>query len=564
MQELVEGVADSEPNAALVSKGPVAELFRVYEVPLYVLAATIFAAIYAGYVLTYTTANVFWDQWEQAKILIDSYLHVLSFGQLWAQHNINRMLFPNIIDLLLGRLFRSEAYPAVIVSLILQIASYAILTWAVLRETSNATRAVTFVGLSILFLSATYEQDSLWSFQLAWFIVVFCLVAAVCISATTSRGSALAVLLTLALLASFSSLQGLLVAPTATVVYLLRKQWRFALMTSAAWLIYLAVYMYHLNLSDTGGPGIFTSLRDPILAGKFFFVLLGSIFGSVGLAPLGFQPLELLGLVIVVSCLVTAIMLVRRFDQASTLSFVGSGLVAYGLAFAILTTVGRTGFGLPEAESSRYSLNTLLIPIGMLLISSDFAVRSYRSRIADTGLRNFIFGFAVVSACFANPVMLNQADQFHAEMLKSIALTANWRTAPQSAVTTLVYPNYHTFRVRVAELSHFRLDGFGSATFKFLELEGPLPATPSLSPLSTPRGTALSKQMQQAWMVLSSVYFRRPDLQAAFPSTTAAKSLDCRLTTWAVDTVSSKLDSAYQLLAQYGHSYRSLRREFCD
>ena len=42
------------------------------------------------------------DQWSDINVIAHSYSGTLSLGVLWTQHNDNRILFPNLIVLLLA------------------------------------------------------------------------------------------------------------------------------------------------------------------------------------------------------------------------------------------------------------------------------------------------------------------------------------------------------------------------------------------------------------------------------------------------------------------------------
>jgi len=50
-----------------------------------------------SYLSRYATNGVYWDEWNWAELVRRSYAGTLTFGNLWCQHNKNRMLFSNLI-----------------------------------------------------------------------------------------------------------------------------------------------------------------------------------------------------------------------------------------------------------------------------------------------------------------------------------------------------------------------------------------------------------------------------------------------------------------------------------
>ena len=538
---------------------------RLLELGLYAFASFAGSLAYALFVLAHTVPNVFWDQWEQAKLIIASFTHTLTFSNLWSQHNLNRMLIPNIIEVIYAHLLRSEAFPAVVTALVLYTGSYLALIMFILRHSSGLSRLFAFLSASALMLSTIFEEDSLWSFQLAWFIVIVCLILAGIAAASCKPKVALPLVIGLSLIATFSSLQGIIVLPAIALIFLANRNWRATPILLTIWTSELALYFHGLNLSNTGGPGISATFHSPILAAKYFLVIVGSIFGSIGLGPLGFRPVELAGLLLIILAL-TAIMIATRWfldgRAIPALSLIGASLFAYGLVFAAMTTVGRTGFGLAEAESSRYTLNTLFIPVGTALVLAGLIQQSEQAVKYLQAISGVLLGLTLIAASIGDPVMLTQADLFHQEMLRSIALTANWESAPSAEVSTLVYPNVQVFKIRAAQLQRFQLDGFGGAVFSFLRLEGPTPAVPSTRPLGLPLKHPLPK-FYAAWDTLSAVYFQRSDLQSAFPLGMPVNRRDCVLAKWATRSAQGGSDSSRTLLRPFAQTFQEMQSMLC-
>jgi hypothetical protein len=224
--------------------------------------------------------------------------------------------------------------------------------------------------VALLGLSTVQYENSLWGFQMAWYLVLLCLaIAVVLVDRVELSRLTLIGALAAAVVGSFSSLQGLLIWPAGLLLlYHRRRSGAFLVAWTAGAVASVVIYFFHFNTNATAGsPSHGYALHHPLAAVKFYVFEVGDIVGLPRLynGP-GSNPVLLLGAVILLLA-VLALMAygIRRDDRSG--SPIGVALICVGLLFAAVVTAGRVRFGYLGASASRYTTYDLLIPIGIFL-----------------------------------------------------------------------------------------------------------------------------------------------------------------------------------------------------
>ncbi len=326
-------------------------------------------AFYFWMIHHYSVNVIFGDQWDDITVINHSYSNLFDWASLWAQHNENRIFFPNLIVVLLAHNANFNIQLEEYLGAVMLVAATALLIWAHKRRTRSVPWLY-YCPVAIVALSTVQYENALWGFQMAWYLVLLCLAAAIAlVDRVKLTWLALFGAVAAAVVGSFSSLQGLLIWPAGLVLLYHRRRkarllvaWVVAAMTSST------IYLYNFNTSaNAGSPSHGYVLHHPLAAVKFYVFEVGDIVGLPRQynGP-GSNPVLLLGLVILVLAALVVVAYGFRRDSSGG-GPVGIALICVGLLFVVIVTVGRVRFGYLGASASRYTTYDLLIPIGILL-----------------------------------------------------------------------------------------------------------------------------------------------------------------------------------------------------
>ena len=329
--------------------------------------------MYFWFLHQYGVNAIWYDQWENvallthSKFLSNSYAGHTSLNMLWALHNENRMLFPNLIVLALGHFTHLNVLTEMYLSAVLLVIALVLIILTHRRDL-GAPNVILYVPLAFLLLTLGQFGDTLFGFQLAWYLILLAL-AAVIFFLNTFRISwpLLLISMAIAVVASYSSLQGLLVWPAGLVVLLWRGPTRTMVATwLAAAVVTTAIYFYNYDFTETS-DGRSYLMAHPLAVAKIFFFLIGDVMGrQLPANPGASDPLVLAAGIFIFLLAVVCLVMYARPGQLAK-SPVGPALICFGLLFAATVAYGRSSSGLAEASQSRYVTFTLLTLAGCYL-----------------------------------------------------------------------------------------------------------------------------------------------------------------------------------------------------
>jgi hypothetical protein len=320
----------------------------------------------AWYIHDFASNILFYDQWSDVNVLRSAHDGTLTLGTLWAQHNENRILFPNLVVLLLGY----TTHLNVIVEDFLSGALWCVATILLIlahKRRSPSIPWLLYCPVALLFISFIGLADTLFGFNLTWYLVLAGLAGALflldrpVLTKLTFFGA-----VALAVVGSYSSLQGLLIWPAGLVLLYLRRRSNALLLQ---WILYAGVtgvvYFIHFNFA-AGGTNDAYLFGHPLATTKFFFSVIGNVVdAAVPNTPLAGNVNDLeLGIVIFA---IAVWALIRGFRRGSSSGApIGVSLIVFGLLFVATVSIGRTQLGL--ATAGRYSTFALTIWAGAYLV----------------------------------------------------------------------------------------------------------------------------------------------------------------------------------------------------
>jgi hypothetical protein len=478
------------------------------------------AAIYLWFVHSFAVNAIYYDQWDNIALLTRSPLgyaytgHPTLLERLWHQHNENRMLFPNLVVLALGSWTHLNVVFEEFLSAVLLILS-AFLVVVRHRRDLSTTPWIAYLPVICLMLTLGQYGDTLFGFQLAWYMVLLAAIASICLLDSTGGGRVVfACAVAAAIVGSYSSLQGLFIWPAGLVVLLARHRPRSYLVTwIGAALVTTLIYFYNFDLGAADSSGRGYVLSHPWSVLQSFLVAVGNLAGStVSTSPGASAPgIDALGVAIIV--LAALGLAVHAKTPPSQRSPIGPALMCLGLLVALSIAIGRSHLGIAGAAQSRYATFDLLILLGAYLCllegwcarrrnnevegSQEREVRGAEGPGSAQGRRRsrlfdgvFVLSVVVivwtVSAGAENGVALGRQARYG--MQGAALVAAHAQDAPTSLIEADLFPNgtipESTIRSLAAEAKGHHLSFFATADGARLA-RMKLPPSPDPIPLVT-------------------------------------------------------------------------------
>ena len=342
------------------------------------LAAAIPAVLYFLYVFHFSVDVPFVDDWSVVP-LVNSALHgSFSMSGLWTQWGPDRPVAPRLILLSFGLLDHLDERAVMLFNAGIFTATFVLLL-SLFR--SYVGRRLTFfsvLSLGILWFSLADIQNTLFGYQLIWYLMLFFVVAAAyfLLVPRHRRALAFAVALGSAVAGSLSCLQGFLVWPVGLMCLVWASpRLRRTYYESAIWLSTMlgtaAIFFHGYDFANTvcspQGPRCSFSfgLRHPEKLERFLTLLVGNVVPTAlwGTTPRYVGAQEVLGTAI---CLVAAFVVVQsireRQVQPNPLPLL---LIVFAGLFDVMIALGRMGEGLPTAGVDHYTMPNIILLVGI-------------------------------------------------------------------------------------------------------------------------------------------------------------------------------------------------------
>ena len=327
------------------------------------------AVSYLWMIHAYGVNVIYLDQWNDVILIGHAYSGTLHFSSLWSQHYENRIFFPNLIVLALAYSTHFNVVTEEYLSAFM-LFGVTVLVICAHKRRSPERRWIWYCPVAFLLLSLAQATNTLWGFQMAWYLVLFMTALALFLldqepPSWPIFGCAIAA----AVIASFSSLQGLLVWPAGLLLIYLRRRPRHL---AVAWIgsAVLTGVIYFVGFNFNAVP---STDQDPAALLTFFIRVVGDIVGES--QPGGWVTVFGSALV------VTAIWALVRFAVGGRTSTGGRpfalSLVLFGLLFSVVTAYGRSGYyALGSHVEYRYTAFTIFVLAGLYLAVLDPPVAS--------------------------------------------------------------------------------------------------------------------------------------------------------------------------------------------
>ncbi|MEG3920621.1 hypothetical protein QUA07_16025 [Microcoleus sp. T3_A4] len=409
-------------------------LFTLYLIPVLLLI---------GFVANYSVNVPVDDEWRLASLFEKIAAGNVTFNDFWALHSNHRILFPKIIIAMLAFASRWNINYQLCLSIglaaITFIAMYKLSSMQVKNVADDLWHLANILTCILLF-SLVQHENWLWGFQLAWFFVNLCFVAAVYALVSHHKllpNIRISIAAVFCFFASFSLAQGLLswLAAIPAVLALEGNAAQKRKRLIVWMLLFVATCaVYSIDYHPSRKTSIISLLKKPFVVIDYFLSLLGSpIVRSPGISAF-------VGLLI----FATFIFFVVYFGQKIVSSSVASSVSAnsekqpqvpaipssiaitdrkdiaenyqalpwlsigfFSVLSALFITAGRAEFGAIQAiESSRYTTNSILLLIAVVQLWQLFVRGNYQERKA-TLKSNYKFIYRVVAGLLIATLIFN-------------------------------------------------------------------------------------------------------------------------------------------------------------
>jgi hypothetical protein len=394
-------------------------LFTLYLIPVILLI---------GFVANFSVNIPIDDEWRLASLFDKIATGNVTFNDFWALHSNHRIVFPKLIIAVLAFVSRWNInYPlclSIALAVITFVAIYKLSSMQV-KNIGDDLWHLANILTCILLCSLVQHENWLWGFQLAWFLVNFCFVAAVYCLSLQKRllpNIQMSIAAGFCLIASFSLAQGLLswlaAIPAVAALEGNATQKRKRLIV---WmLLFLGTCgIYSIDYHPSRKTSIISLFNKPLMVIDYFLSLLGSpivrlpgISSLIGLLILGSFLFFLFYFLVIANprkqsptpAIASFLAMTDRnhiADNYEALPWLSIGLFA--ILSALVITVGRAQFGAVQAiESSRYTTNSILLLIALVQLGQLFV----RGNIA-TANRNYKLVYRVLAGVLIGVIIVN-------------------------------------------------------------------------------------------------------------------------------------------------------------
>ncbi|WP_208340873.1 hypothetical protein [Aetokthonos hydrillicola] len=329
-------------------------------------------ALIMWFVTNFNVNIPFWDEWSLVSFFDKFASDNAKFGDFFAQNNEHRLFFPKIIFIILAFTSSWDTTREMYFSIFLVIVSFCAI-YRIASDNPNQDKILFHlfnITTCLLLFSLVQWENWLWGFQLAWFFINTCVILSIFFLVVPKKLLPilrLSISAILCFIASFSSAHGLFswisLVPTVASVEGSNRQKKVRLLV---WILLfvLSLFIYQIGyIKPSNHPDIFFFFKKPLIAITYLLTLLGSSIGKV------FIPVAILGFIITFSFVLFNIYYLKNYKSdfaRNATPWLSLGW--FTTLFALLTTLGRAGFGVEQAKSSRYTSVTVLLVIALLQI----------------------------------------------------------------------------------------------------------------------------------------------------------------------------------------------------
>lgn len=403
-------------------------------------------------VLNYGVNVPYWDQWGIAPLFEKIHDGSFSFNDLFMQHNESRLLFPKFVFIPLAYLTHwNVKYEMAFTFLLACIVSLNVYCLSKSTVNGSVVKRLLIAAIANLLIFAPIQWENwLWGIQMIVFVPIVCVTT--CVLIAYSKLATRAKFLTsmcLSTISTFSYANGMLCWIVVFPVLVLKSQNE---LTKNRWLIFswiigfaanLLIYFYDYK-KPPNHPSFLEAVVHPQQAIQYFLSFLGAplSFGN-GLAAL------IIGLVLMLLFLTSYLYLLKFLKDSALLHSMAGWLTIgmYTVISAIITTLGRVGFGVEQSLESRYTTFSTYLAVSLVyttvIVADDIKSKHLflRNKHVITRSISFLVGIFLILQLLTSiyAVQKMSGSKITRLQAKSCLLFVNF--VQEECLSTSVYPD---------------------------------------------------------------------------------------------------------------------------
>lgn len=348
--------------------------------PVFTFLVLALPALWVGWMIYRYGVNMPWgDAWDSTRLLLEKMeAGTLGMGDFFAFHNEHRIFFPRLLTLGLAKLTHWNVRAELLMIWIL-LCLCSLNLWRVAQVTGwrNASaRHWLLLGTNILLFTPLQWENLLWGFQIGFILPLAAMTASLWVAPSLRRPFDFLGTMVLCLISTFSIASGFASWFLTAPLLLLwngktpargERIWR--LVWASVGIVSIFFY-FHGIVQPAAHPSPMEAIKHPLQAARFALAYLGNPFGSAGTPFEQTSIAQIAGVALLIALLVSVVYLWRCRRDRTLLahSLPWLSLTSIALVNAVLTTVGRVGFGINGAMPSRYVSFAIMLPIGLLFL----------------------------------------------------------------------------------------------------------------------------------------------------------------------------------------------------
>jgi hypothetical protein len=400
----------------------------------------------------------FYDDWDMIPLIQKFHAHTLSFSDLWAQHNVHRILFPNIVLVLTAVATRWNLRSAALLSVLCSLSS-SLVFWLWIRQKLDRTgsRVVAAVLTAAWFYSPVQVDNWMSQWQIEWFM---CIAASIAVIYFLDRFASdendkpalhqLWPAVLAAVVATYSLGGGMAILPIGFCLLAAYRQRKSVLVTWAISAI-VTLAIYYTNYQKVSYVDFWHQNKIDFL--NYICTYLGrSVSGDQ-------QVAQFVGSVFLALAVVTPIIVWARQKNDFNRFAPWITLMMLVIVTCLMTAYARSDGGVGQAMSPRYSAYSLLYIIGLTgVILTLIDGSSLNDRSKWLGLVTvFLISAIMLQGSYMDGLTFERMDIDRQQTLRGCLSQTN----PTDACLTMIYPaDINGLRRSVAYVKAEHLAGF--------------------------------------------------------------------------------------------------------